>query len=111
VLEINRNRAADAAGGLIKQSAGFTEIDIFRVLANLCNLDRGESEIVELTVEDRTDDYFESRRRGQAASPQNIAGGIGIETGSLSAQLTDPSRNTTNQRAAAPLFPLDDPVL
>ena len=101
VLEVDRDNAADGAGGLIHQAAGLVKEHVLGVLADLRDLDLGEFlhvVIVVLAAQDGPDADLERRRAGQAGTAQHVAGGVGVEAADLAALVDDACRHAADQR-------------
>lgn len=76
--KIRKDDPSHGAGQLIQHAAGFSEICIFRILADLRQLRRCQTTAI-FPVQDGRHPHLKSRRAGKPAAPEHVAGGIGIE--------------------------------
>ena len=97
LLEVNGNCAADRAGHLVHQSAWLSEIYIFRILADFCDLYRIQCIRAEHMIEDHTDQGLKGCRRGQSGAAGDIRDDTGIEALRLEAALPDRRGDSPDQ--------------
>ena len=71
ILKVDEDHAAHRGGHLIHQTAGLSEILVFRVLGDLSDFDGGEVTVAEQFVDDCSHQHFERCGRAQAAAGQD----------------------------------------
>ena len=101
ILEVDGDDAADRAGRLIHQSAGLTEENILRKLADLCDLDLTELLhviVVIFAAQDGTDADLKRCRAGQAGAAQHIAGAVAVKAAHLAAGIHNALCHAADQR-------------
>ena len=94
--KIDADDVADGGGRLIHQAAGFSEVDVFGILADLRDLRSRQSAAAEV-VQDHTDEDLERRRGRQAAARQHRGGHIGVKGHGRMAQRGEPRSNAADE--------------
>jgi len=97
ICKIDMHQTADRAGHLIHQSAGFSEIDILRILSDLCDLYRRNRTVIIEIGKNITKQGFKCRRGRKPRTDQHIAGHISLETADLKSPFLHPRCNTADQ--------------
>src|SRR5699024_8952541 len=106
-FEIDRNRAADRAGGLVKQAGRLAEKDVLGILADLGKFDLVEQFgvfSVIFAAEDRSDADLKRGRARKAETAQHIAGGKSVKPADLAAAPGNTGRHAADQRGAVLRF-------
>ena len=96
VGKIRKDDPSHGAGQLIQQAAWFSEICIFRILADLRQLRRSQPAAI-FPVQDGRHSHLEGRRAGKPAAPEHVAGGIGIEATHRLSLCPEAFRNAPDQ--------------
>ena len=97
VVEVDGYRAPHRRAHLVHQAAGFAEVDVFRVLADLGDGDGVKFTIAAETVEHAAHQGLVGGGGGKPGAGQHSGGGIGVEAGQGIAQLLDFRRNPPHQ--------------
>ena len=97
VGKVDEDKAAHRRGHLIHQAAGLTEVDVLRILSDLCDLHRGELPIAEQIIDDGADQHLEGCRGTQAAAREDGRMRLHLKSMQDCAALGKTSRNTPDQ--------------
>ena len=94
--KVDGHDAAHGGGHLVHQAAGLAEIVIFGILADLGDLNGGETAAVQ-TVDDRPQQDLKGGRGGEPAARQDPGSHIGVKAADRMAKLRDPGGHAANE--------------
>ena len=98
VFEIDEHDSSDRARDLIHQSARFSEVDGFRKLPDLRDLDVGQFPVAVEGVEDPSDQNLERGGRGEPASGRHVRTDVRLKAADLITEIPYTLRDSQYKR-------------
>ena len=104
ILKVNVNQAANTGCHLIHQTAGLAEVNIFGILANLCDLYSRQLFVIEQFVQNGTEQHLKGSRGTEAAAGKNRGTDSCIKTFQFCPLLGKAGSDAANQSRCGVLF-------
>ena len=97
ILEVHVAQASYGTGHLIHQTAGLSEVDVLRVLSDLCDGYVIAGHFIVKPVQDRSDQSLERSGRGETGTTQDLTRDIGFEAADLVSPCCKSGSHTPDQ--------------